>query len=133
MDIIQNPKSKIEMSELPVIQKTYDFIKWYIPLINRLPRSHKFTLGERITNQLYDLLEGLINARYSHQKLPLLESLNNKLDILRYQTRLLHDFELISLKRYQYISEQIKSIGTELGAWIKQQKRSDNSTELKSR
>ena len=112
-----------QMSELSVIQKTYDFIKWYIPILNRLPQSHKFTLGERIINQLYDLLEGLINAKYSRQKLAQLESLNNKLDLLRYQTRLLHDFELISFKRYEYINEQLKSIGTDLGAWIKQQKK----------
>jgi hypothetical protein len=73
------------MSELPVIQKTYDFIKWYIPLLNRLPRSHRFMIGERIANQLYDLLEGLVNARYAQQKLTLLEALNSKLDILKYQ------------------------------------------------
>jgi hypothetical protein len=111
------------MDELLIIQKTYDFIKWYVPILNRLPRSHKFTLGERIINELYDLLEGLINARYSRQKLPFLEALNNKLDILRYQTRLLHDFKLISLERYEYISRQLQEIGTELGAWIKQQKK----------
>ena len=111
------------MSELSVIQKTYDFIKWYIPILNRLPHSHKFTLGERIINHLYDLLEGLVNARYSKQKLAQLENLNSKLDLLRYQTRLLYDFELISFKRYEYINEQLKLIGTDLGAWIKQQKK----------
>ncbi|MFM7577695.1 MAG: diversity-generating retroelement protein Avd, partial [Microcystaceae cyanobacterium] len=105
------------------IQKTYDFIKWYIPILNRLPHSHKFTLGERIINHLYDLLEGLVNARYSKQKLAQLENLNSKLDLLRYQTRLLYDFELISFKRYEYINEQLKLIGTDLGAWIKQQKK----------
>ena len=31
-----------KMSELPVIQKTYDLIKWYVPILNRLPRDHKF-------------------------------------------------------------------------------------------
>ncbi len=46
------------MEELPIIQKTYDLIKWYIPILTRLPRIHKFTLGDRMTNQLYDLLEG---------------------------------------------------------------------------
>jgi hypothetical protein len=114
------------MSELPVIQKVYDLIKWYVPILNRLPHSHKFILGERIINQLYDLLEGLINARYSRQKLPLLESLNIKLDILRYQTRLLYHFRLISLERYEYIGKQLQEIGTDLGSWIKQQKRSQN-------
>jgi hypothetical protein len=42
--------------DLPVIQKAYDLVKWYIPILNRLPRDHRFTLGERIINGLYDLL-----------------------------------------------------------------------------
>ena len=48
------------MSELSIIQKTYDLVKWYIPILNRLPRSHKFTLGERMITGLYEFLEGLI-------------------------------------------------------------------------
>jgi hypothetical protein len=42
--------------DLPVIQKTYDLVKWYIPILNRLPRDHRFTLGERMINGLYNLL-----------------------------------------------------------------------------
>ena len=53
------------MSELPIVQKTYDLIRWYIPILNRLPRDHRFALGDRIVNNLYDLLEELIRARYS--------------------------------------------------------------------
>lgn len=34
------------MEELSIIQKTYDLIKWYIYILNRLPRYHKFNLGE---------------------------------------------------------------------------------------
>ena len=81
------------MQELPIIQKTYDLIKWYVPILNRLPRDHKFMLGNRIITGLYDLLEGLILARYSQEKLPQLQLLNSKLDILRHETRLLFDFE----------------------------------------
>ena len=77
------------MSELPIIQKTYDLIKWYVPILNRLPRDHKFILGDRITTGLYYLLDKLIIARYAKEKLDILEALNGKLDILRYQTRLL--------------------------------------------
>ncbi|MGK7957834.1 MAG: diversity-generating retroelement protein Avd, partial [Crocosphaera sp.] len=87
------------MSELPVIQKTYDFIKWFVPILNKLPRDHKFLLGDRMITELYELLEGLLRARYTKEKLTQLQALNSELDILRYQTRLLYDFELISLKR----------------------------------
>ncbi len=110
------------MSELPIIQKTYDLLKWYIPILNCLPRNHRFALGNRIVNNLYDLLEGLIRARYARSdKLSHLQSLNTQLDILRYQTRLLYDFQLFSSKRYQYANQQFNAIGSDLGGWIKQQ------------
>ena len=112
------------MKELPIIQKTYDLIKWYIPILNRLPKNHRFALGERIVNNLYDLLEELIQVRYAKKdKLTRLQSLNTELDILRYQTRLLYDFHLISDKRYKYINQQLNGIGIELGGWIKQQQK----------
>jgi hypothetical protein len=110
------------MSDLPIIQKTYDLIRWYVPILNRLPKDHKFNLGNRITTELYDLLEGLILARFSKEKLATLESLNARLDLLRYQTRLLLDFNLLNEQRYEYIGKSINEIGTDLGGWIKQQK-----------
>lgn len=30
-------------TELPVIQHTYDLILWFVPILNRLPRDHKFS------------------------------------------------------------------------------------------
>jgi hypothetical protein len=110
------------MEELSIVQKTYDLIKWYVPILNRLPRHQKFLLGDRIINRLYDLLEGLLLARYAKQKLPLLEPLNSSLDIIRYQTRLLLDFSDMSAERYEYVSQIINEVGTELGGWIRQQK-----------
>ena len=38
------------MEELPIIQKTYDLIKWYVPILHRLPKTHKFTLGNGMIN-----------------------------------------------------------------------------------
>jgi hypothetical protein len=64
------------MKELPIIQKTYDLIQWYVPILNRLPKSYKFTLGDRIAANLYDILEMLIRARYAREKLKILEDIN---------------------------------------------------------
>ena len=111
------------MRELPIIQTTYDFIKWYVPLLNRLPRDHKFALGDRMVASLYDMMEGLIEARYASQKLDILLPLRGKLDILRYQTRLLFDFKLVNVKRYENASRKIDEIGKQLSGWIQQQQR----------
>jgi hypothetical protein len=110
------------MQDLPIIQKTYDLIRWYVPVLNRLPKNHQYFLGNRIITELYDLLEGLIYARYSQEKLPQLQKLNAILDLLRHQTRLLQEFNLINDDRYEYAGNLINAIGTDLGGWIKQQR-----------
>jgi hypothetical protein len=89
------------MKELSVIQKCYDLVKWYVPIIERFPRVHKFTIGDRVINQLYNILENLIRAKFAKSKLAKLEYINTELAVLRHQNRLLLDFKLIDLKRYR--------------------------------
>jgi len=110
------------LSELSIIQKMYDLIKWYVPILTRIPKTHKFTLGERLINNLYSVLEELILIKYEREKLDRLVALNARLDVIRYQTRLLWDFSPLSPERYEYVSKLIEEIGQELGGWIKQQK-----------
>lgn len=106
-------------SELPIIQKTYDLILWYVPILNRLPRAHKFTLGDRMVTGLYELLEGLVTARYQRDKQAILPPLMSRIDLLKYQTRLLFDFELVDLRRYEYASRAIGEVGQQLRGWMK--------------
>ena len=113
---------KTKREELPIIEKVYEFILWYVPVLNRLPRDHKFLLGDRIIAGLYDVLEELIRARYETNKLARLESLNSEFDVMRHQTRLLKDFGLIDAQRYGQAARRINEIGEDLGGWIKQQR-----------
>ncbi len=98
---------------------------WYVPVLNRLPRDHKFLLGDRVITGLYELLESLILARFEANKaikLSRLEPLNGLLDVLRHQTRLLKDFGLIDAHRHGQAAKRFNEIGQSLGGWIKQQK-----------
>ncbi len=110
------------VNELSVIQKAYDLILWYIPIINRLPRDHKFALGDRITTGLYELHAGLILARYDQERIKRLELLNGMTDVLRHQTRLLLDLQLIAPERYHHAAGLINAIGSEIGGWLKEQR-----------
>ena len=108
--------------ELTVIQKTYDLILWYVPIVERLPRSQKYNLGARIENQLYLILEELIAAKFEKTKAERLFGVNVKLELLRHQSRLLFDLKLFDGKKLHYVSQLINGIGVEVGGWIKQQK-----------
>jgi hypothetical protein len=114
---------KKESIELTVIQKAYDLILWYVPLLSRLPRDHKFTLGDRMTTALYDLLDELIEARYVTRK----HSINRRLEKLRYSTKLLLDLKLTDGGQFQHASQLINAVGVEVGGWIKQQRQNETT------
>ena len=112
------------MSDLPILQKTYDFVKWYVPTLNHLPRTQKYLLGDRLITNLYTFLEILVDVQYQQRKLATLNALNRQLEVIRYQTRLLYDFKVMKVHRYEHVSKLMNEIGIDLGGWIKQQRRS---------
>ena len=108
------------MSEqAPIITKTYDLIKYCIPLLAKFPRDQKFFLGDQWQKLLMEILDAFLEAYYSKKKLHLLLPVNLKLEKLRFRIRLCHDFKCISNKQYGLLSENVNEIGRMLGGWIK--------------
>ena len=105
--------------ELSVIIKTYDFILWLLPTIDKFPRVRKFTLGDQIEKTSLDTLRLLIRAKYRREARPVLEEANIGLNELRFLLRLAKDLHCLSIKSYGFASEQIDGIGRELGGWMK--------------
>lgn len=112
--------------ELAIIQKANDLILWFVPVLTKLPREYKFALGERMMTSLFDLLDELVIARYSRDKLDLLNAINIRLERLRHQTKMLLEFKLIDGQRFANASKLINAVGVDLGGWIKQQQRKKN-------
>ena len=105
--------------ELAVIQKTYDLVKWSCGHIANFPRKHRFTPGERFERRLYDLLETLIQARYTRRRTELLRNANLSLEVLRYQVRLAHDLQCLRANSYEHASRELYLIGATVGGWLK--------------
>jgi len=119
--------SKKTTEELPVIQKSHDLILWYVPVLMRLPRDYRFTLGDRMIKSMYKMHDKLIEARYAREKLEQLQAINVRLERLRHQTRLLLDFKQIDSNRFLYASKMINEVGVNLGRWINQQKQNETT------
>ena len=116
--------NKLEKTdELLVIQKLYDYLVWISPLINRLPRDKKFTIGDRLLNRLYDVLEDLIKTKYrSRNKLELLEQSNVGLEIVRFYQRLILTDNLWYREQNEFASKSVNDMGKLLGKWAIQVK-----------
>ena len=105
-----------------IITKTYDLLKYSIPILATFPRDQKFLLCDQFQKLITDVLDALIEAYYSKTKLPALIPANLNLEKLRYRIRLSHDLKFISNKQYEHLSEKVDEIGRMLGGWIKKEK-----------
>jgi hypothetical protein len=106
--------------ELIVIQKAYDLIAWAVPAIGKFPRSHRFVLGERMEEALYDLLDLLIEAKYyPGRRAALLRQANVLLERFRFQMRLAEDLQCLGLKQYEHLSVLLLEVGRLVGGWEK--------------
>ena len=101
------------------ITKTYDLLKWLLPIVSRFPKDKRYTIGQRLENKLLDILELLLWANYSKDKLDILKKANIELECFRYLIRLSADLRFINLKRYEFISQQVNEVGRLIGGWIK--------------
>ena len=99
------PAEWAETHEMVVITKSYDLILWSCEHTGRFPRSRRFVLGERSERNLYDLLETLIEAKYTRENSDLLGRANLRLEILRFQMRQAKDLNCLKLNRYATAAE----------------------------
>ena len=101
------------------LEKWYQFLRWLVPTVEKFPRAHKFTLGDRIQSGALDVLERLIEATYSRNAQPPLAAANLGLEKLRFLFRLATDLTLVDLRRYEFAARAIDEVGRMVGGWLK--------------
>lgn len=113
------------MEKETIIAKTYDLIKVALPILEKIKRSYKFTLGDRIQIFLTELLERMLEAFYAPapEKIQILIRVNLLLEKLRYFLRLGFELSLYNMAAYKDLVTRIDEIGRMTGGWIKSLKK----------
>lgn len=108
-------------SELPVFAVWVRFLDWLLDTTEKLPKKVRFTLASRIDSLALDVLEDLVEARYTRRKGEILRRANLRLEKLRVLLRLCHGRRLVAHAAYEHAARQIDEVGRMLGGWLKQQ------------
>ncbi len=103
--------------DLIVITRAYDLCREMTQRVRKLPRDLKFVLGDRMLGTTYDVLDQLIEARYSRDRMPRLRQANLLLERLRFQVRLCMEERLISVRQYEYVARIVDDVGRMIGGW----------------
>ncbi len=109
------------LSDLIIYQKTYDFMLWLHPVVNKFPKSQRFILGQRIENKTLDIISSMILANAERDKSAILKRASVELDELRILIRLSKDLRFINIKKYGFAAEKINEIGRLLSGWTRSQ------------
>jgi hypothetical protein len=108
-------------ADLPIFVKWIDFLKWLLTTTERFPKKIRFTFSDRINNLALDIVEELIDARYSRQKIQALRKVNLGIEKLRVLLRICYESKFLPHKSYEHAMYSLNEIGKMLGGWIKQQ------------
>ncbi len=107
--------------DIPIFHKTYEVYKLFDQFLIIFPKGKRYTLGQKIDQHLLEIIELIITAGYlpREQKLPILQKVSIKLDIVKILLRLANETKCIENNKYQQIISHILEIGKMLGGWIK--------------
>jgi four helix bundle protein len=105
------------MNESPIFARTYDLVKWLLPLTVKFPRHQRFVLAEAMQQAALRLQERLIEAVRRPSKIDSLQAADVELDKLRVYLRLSYDLGYINLGQQRHAGQMVAEIGRLLGAW----------------
>ncbi|MCB0200840.1 MAG: diversity-generating retroelement protein Avd [Anaerolineae bacterium] len=106
------------MKQSPIFTRTYDLLRWLIPVTIKFPRKQRFVLAEAVQRTALAWQEQLIEAAYSPAPQQKLREADVTLTKLRTYLRLCNDLGLLTSGQYAHVSRMVDEVGRLLGGWM---------------
>ena len=111
-----------DAEDLPVFVKWMDFVKWLLNITEKFPKKARYTHVTRINDLALDVVEQLVEARYSKAKIPHLLKVNLILEKIRVLLRICFESRFLAHEAYKKAMIGINDTGRMIGGWMRQQK-----------
>ena len=107
--------------ESPIFVKTYDWLRWLLPLTMEFPKSQRFVMAQRLQQRSLTFYDHLVAAGRSVDVDSNLRQADVLLEQIRLNLRLCRDLKLVGLRQYEYAARLLNEIGRLLGGWLAKQ------------
>jgi hypothetical protein len=108
--------------DLLIFTRWMDFLEWLLPALDKFPKKVRFTFTQRIEGLALDIVEDLVEARYTSNKQAILKRANLRLEKVRVLMRLSQKLRYLSNESHRFAMKAIDETGRMLGGWMKQQR-----------
>jgi hypothetical protein len=102
-----------------VLEKTKSaYLLWY-NYYQVIPKTHRYSLAEKIDKIFIDTIESIVTANFlsPKEKEPYVRFAIKKLDTLKIFLMMLWETKSLNDKKYIALSERLNEIGRNLGGW----------------
>ena len=107
--------------ELPIYKAAYDLLKLAAEITRNFPRDFKRSIGEKVRDECVEIVTLIFKANVSTNKVPHIETLLERVQVIELLLRLSKDLRFISTKQYSSVIDITDQIGKQSTGWKKQQ------------
>jgi len=106
-------------SELPLFVHWEKTLKDILSRTGKFPKRVRFTFSSRIDGLALDILEKIVEARYTRDKSAVLAQANLHLEKLRVLLRISHEERYLDHKGFEHAARNIDEAGRMIGGWLR--------------
>ena len=99
-----------QYQHLPIYKQTYDILLRTMTATKEFPREYKYTLGQKLKDELIELVVMIYRANSAADKARHIESIVERVQAIQLMMRLSHDMKILSRRHYAALSEMTDSL-----------------------
>lgn len=117
---------------LPIYKATYDVLLRTMHAISHFPREYKYSLGEKIQNEMIELVISIYKVNSNHNKREFLSRMQEQIQLIYLLLRISHDMKLMPTEKYAGIVEMIDEVASQAKGWLIANEKSRELTNAKA-
>lgn len=108
-----------QYQHLPIYKQTYDILLRIMTATKDFPREYKYTLGQKMKDELMELVVMIYRANSAADKARHIESILERVQAIQLLMRLSHDMKILTRRHYAALAEMTDSISKQAQGWLK--------------
>ncbi len=99
-----------QYEHLPIYKQTYDILLRTMTATKDFPREYKYTLGQKIKDELIQIVILIYRANSAKDKLQHIQEILERIQAVQLLMRLSHDMKILPRRHYAALSEMTENL-----------------------
>jgi hypothetical protein len=108
-----------QYQHLPIYKLTYDVLLRVMTATKDFPREYKYTLGQKLKDELIELVILIYRANSARDKALHIETILERVQAIQLLMRLAHDMRILPRRHYAALSEMTDSLAKQAQGWLR--------------